>query len=94
MKIIVFDLGGIMPDELFRQDIQELLKYFDLYLSSLKCGFRRIGETAGASGEWRVKNCFTTEQMDKDTFAISEPWKRNLSLRGLVSAAVAIFLRR
>lgn len=35
------DLPTAMPDELFRQDIQELLKYFDLYLSSLKCGFRK-----------------------------------------------------
>lgn len=35
------DLPTAMPDELFKRDIAELLKYFDLYVSSSTCGFRK-----------------------------------------------------
>lgn len=35
------DLPTAMPDELFKRDISELLKYFDLYISSSICGFRK-----------------------------------------------------
>lgn len=35
------DLPTAMPDEMFKQDITELLKYIDLYVSSLTCGFRK-----------------------------------------------------
>jgi putative hydrolase of the HAD superfamily len=35
------DLPTAMPDELFKKDIADLLKYFDLYVSSLTCGFRK-----------------------------------------------------
>ena len=35
------DLPTAMPDELFRRDIAELLGYFDMYVSSLSCGFRK-----------------------------------------------------
>ena len=35
------DLPTAMPDELFKRDIAELLEYFDLYVSSESCGFRK-----------------------------------------------------
>lgn len=35
------DLPTAMPDELFKRDIAELIKYFDLYVSSSTCGFRK-----------------------------------------------------
>lgn len=35
------DLPTAMPDELFRRHIQELLPYFDCYVSSQLCGFRK-----------------------------------------------------
>ena len=35
------DLPTAMPDEIFTKDIKGLLKYFDIYVSSLKCGFRK-----------------------------------------------------
>lgn len=35
------DLPTAMPDELFKKDIAQLLPYFDLYVSSLSCGFRK-----------------------------------------------------
>jgi len=35
------DLPTAMPDEIFKQDIAELLEYFDLYVSSLTCGYRK-----------------------------------------------------
>lgn len=35
------DLPTAMPDELFKRDIAQLLKYFDLYVSSSTCGFRK-----------------------------------------------------
>lgn len=35
------DLPTAMPDELFKQDIAELLGYFDMYVSSMSCGFRK-----------------------------------------------------
>lgn len=35
------DLPTAMPDELFKKDIAPLLPYFDLYVSSLSCGFRK-----------------------------------------------------
>ncbi|MBQ2667600.1 MAG: HAD family hydrolase [Clostridia bacterium] len=35
------DLPTAMPDSLFRRDISELLPYFDLYMSSASCGFRK-----------------------------------------------------
>ena len=35
------DLPTAMPDELFKRDISILLPYFDLYVSSLSCGFRK-----------------------------------------------------
>ena len=35
------DLPTAMPDEFFKQDITELLGYFELYVSSLSCGFRK-----------------------------------------------------
>ena len=35
------DLPTAMPDELFKRDISELFKYFDLYMSSSICGFRK-----------------------------------------------------
>lgn len=35
------DLPTAMPDDLFKKDIKELLPYFDLYVSSLSCGFRK-----------------------------------------------------
>lgn len=35
------DLPTAMPDELFKRDISELLGYFDMYVSSLSCGFRK-----------------------------------------------------
>lgn len=46
-KVLVFDLGGTlmeyvgMPDEMFKNDISSLLPYFDFYVSSLSCGFRK-----------------------------------------------------
>lgn len=36
------DLPTVMPDELFRRHIQELLPYFDCYVSSQLCGFRKL----------------------------------------------------
>lgn len=38
---ILTDLPTAMPDELFRKDIEELLQYCDLYVSSLSCGYRK-----------------------------------------------------
>ncbi|MCL2109099.1 MAG: HAD-IA family hydrolase [Oscillospiraceae bacterium] len=35
------DLPTAMPDELFKRDIASLLPYFDLYVSSQTCGFRK-----------------------------------------------------
>lgn len=35
------DLPTAMPDELFKRHIQELLLYFDCYVSSQSCGFRK-----------------------------------------------------
>lgn len=35
------DLPTAMPDELFKRHIQELLPYFDCYVSSQSCGFRK-----------------------------------------------------
>ncbi len=35
------DLPAAMPDEFFRRDIIDLLQYFDLYVSSLSCGYRK-----------------------------------------------------
>lgn len=35
------DLPTAMPDSLFKADISNLLEYFDLYASSLTCGFRK-----------------------------------------------------
>lgn len=35
------DLPTAMPDELFKRHIQKLLPYFDCYVSSQSCGFRR-----------------------------------------------------
>lgn len=35
------DLPTAMPDEFFKKDIIDLIKYFDLYVSSLSCGFRK-----------------------------------------------------
>ena len=35
------DLPTAMPDEIFKKDITNLLKYLDLYVSSLTCGFRK-----------------------------------------------------
>ena len=42
IKIAVLtDLPTAMPDELFKKDITVLLEHFDLYVSSLTCGFRK-----------------------------------------------------
>lgn len=35
------DLPTAMPDELFKKHISSLLQYFDLYISSQSCGFRK-----------------------------------------------------
>lgn len=35
------DLPTAMPDELFKKDISELIKHFDLYVSSSTSGFRK-----------------------------------------------------
>ena len=35
------DLPTAMPDDLFQNDIAPLLPYFDLYVSSLSCGYRK-----------------------------------------------------
>lgn len=35
------DLPTAMPDDLFQNDIAPLLPYFDFYVSSLSCGFRK-----------------------------------------------------
>lgn len=35
------DLPTGMPDEFFKRDIIDLLQYFDLYVSSLSCGYRK-----------------------------------------------------
>lgn len=35
------DLPTAMPDKLFQKDIAQLLPYFDFYVSSLSCGFRK-----------------------------------------------------
>lgn len=35
------DLPTAMPDNFFRNSINKLLEYFDLYVSSLSCGFRK-----------------------------------------------------
>lgn len=35
------DLPSGMPDELFQRDVQELLPYLDLYVSSAVCGYRK-----------------------------------------------------
>ena len=35
------DFPTAMPDELFKKDITILLRYFDLYVSSQTCGFRK-----------------------------------------------------
>lgn len=38
---VLTDLPTAMPDELFRRHIQELLPYFDCYVSSRLCGFSK-----------------------------------------------------
>lgn len=38
---VLTDLPSAMPDERFRRDIQELQEYFDFYVSSQTCGFRK-----------------------------------------------------
>ena len=38
---VLTDLPTAMPDDLFKNDIKPLLPYFDLYVSSLSCGFRK-----------------------------------------------------
>lgn len=38
---ILTDLPTAMPDELFKKDISILLEYFDLYVSSQSCGYRK-----------------------------------------------------
>lgn len=35
------DLPTAMPDEFFKKDIAGLLRYFDMYVSSASCGFRK-----------------------------------------------------
>lgn len=35
------DLPTAMPDEIFKRDISELSEYFDMYVSSASCGFRK-----------------------------------------------------
>ena len=35
------DLPTAMPDEMFKKDISDLLQYFDLYVSSQTCGYRK-----------------------------------------------------
>lgn len=35
------DLPTAMPNDFFRNSINKLLEYFDLYVSSLSCGFRK-----------------------------------------------------
>ena len=35
------DLPTAMPDKFFKKDISALLEYFDLYVSSQNCGFRK-----------------------------------------------------
>ncbi len=35
------DLPSAMPDEVFKRDIQELIKYFDYYVSSSVAGYRK-----------------------------------------------------
>ena len=35
------DLPTAMPDDLFQKDIEKLMPYFDFYVSSLSCGFRK-----------------------------------------------------
>ena len=35
------DLPSAMPDELFKKDIHSLLEYFDYYVSSGSCGYRK-----------------------------------------------------
>lgn len=43
------DLPTAMPDELFKRHIQELLPFFDCYVSSQSCGFRKPNP-AGRTG--------------------------------------------
>lgn len=38
---VLTDLPTAMPDDLFKNDIKQLLPYFDFYVSSLSCGFRK-----------------------------------------------------
>lgn len=38
---VLTDLPTAMPDEPFKRHIQELLPYFDCYVSSQSCGFRK-----------------------------------------------------
>lgn len=38
---VLTDLPTAMPDELFRCDIDGLLRHFDLYVSSVSCGYRK-----------------------------------------------------
>lgn len=35
------DLPPVMPDEMFRKDIEEILPYIDMYVSSQSCGYRK-----------------------------------------------------
>lgn len=40
-EILATDLPSGMPDSIFKPSITELLPYFDLYVSSEVCGFRK-----------------------------------------------------
>lgn len=35
------DLPPVMPDEMFREDIADILPYIDMYVSSQSCGYRK-----------------------------------------------------
>lgn len=54
------DLPTAMPDEIFRKDIADLLKYFDLYVSSLTCGFRKPSK----NGLLYIANHFNIDVQD------------------------------
>lgn len=51
------DLPTAMPDSLFKADISNLLEYFDLYASSLTCGFRK----PNPSGLLYIADYFSTD---------------------------------
>lgn len=48
------DLPAAMPNEIFRRSIRELLGYFDLYVSSASCGFRKPNQ----AGLWQIAEHF------------------------------------